>query len=254
MKKILIAVVLSGFASLSLAAGGGNVHLDHMEPDAHDIVSLQEGLRTYMDYCAGCHSLGYARYNRVAKDLDIPEDIFMDSIVFSDDAKFGDLMKFSMNEKDGKAWFGAAPPDLTMVTRVKGGADWVYTYLRSFYKDDSRPYGVNNSVLANVGMPHVMMDLQGLCSDKPHAAEGHSVDPLTGAELLHETCDSYSVEGELSAEEFDEVVYDLVNFLSYMAEPYKSDRIRLGWFVFAFLTILLVPSVLLQRELHKDIH
>lgn len=254
MKKILISLVMSAFAGGAFAAGGGDVHLDHMSPDVSDKVSLQNGLRTYMDFCAGCHSLEYARYNRVARDLDIPEDIFMESIVFAEDAKFGDLMKFSMDAKDAKAWFGATPPDLTMVTRVKGGPDWVYTYLRSFYKDDSRPYGVNNAVFKDVGMPHVMLELQGLCSDKPHADEGHQYDPLTGAEISAESCENYAVEGSLTTEEFDGVVYDLVNFLHYMAEPYQADRKRLGWFVFAFLAILLVPAVLLQRELHKDIH
>lgn len=254
MKKLFISLVVSALAGVAVAAGGGNVHLDHMEPDVSNKASLQSGLRTYMDYCAGCHSLAYARYNRVARDLDIPEDIFMENIVFDDNAKFGDLMKFAMDAKDAKAWFGATPPDLTMVTRVKGGPDWVYTYLRSFYKDDSRPYGVNNAVFKDVGMPHVMLELQGLCSDKPHAAEGHSYDPLTGAEISEEACTSYSVEGSLSAEEFDGVIYDLVNFLHYMAEPYQADRKRLGWFVFAFLAILMVPAVLLQRELHKDIH
>lgn len=253
MKKFLTTIVLSALASVGFAAGGGDVHLDHMEPDAHDKVSLQEGLRTYMDYCAGCHSLGYARYNRVARDLDIPEEIFMENIVFAEDAKFGDLMKFAMDEKDGKQWFGAAPPDLTMVTRVRG-VDWVYTYLRSFYKDESRPYGVNNAVFKDVGMPHVLLPLQGLCAEKPHAGEGHEFDPLTGEEMSADACSGYALEGELNSEEFDEVVYDLVNFLNYMGEPYQNDRKRLGWFVFAFLTILLVPSILLQRELHKDIH
>ncbi|WP_230390977.1 cytochrome c1 [Reinekea sp. G2M2-21] len=252
IKRILTVLTASLLASLVNAAGG-EVHLDHMSPDAHDKVSLQKGLRTYMDNCAGCHSLGFARYNRVAKDLDIPEEIFMENIVFSEEARFGDLMKFAMSEQDGKKWFGAAPPDLTNVTRVRG-VDWVYTYLRSFYKDESRPYGVNNAVFKDVGMPHVLLGLQGLCADKPHASEGAEYDPLTGHEIAEEGCTSYAVEGSQSSEEFDETVYDLVNFLNYMGEPYQNDRKRLGWFVFAFLTILLVPSVLLQRELHKDIH
>lgn len=252
MKKILTILTLSVLANMAFAAGA-EVQLDEMKPDASDNVSLQNGLRTYMDFCAGCHSLAYARYNRVAKDLDIPESIFMENIVFDEDAKFGDLMKFAMDLEDGKKWFGAAPLDLTMVTRVRG-VDWVYTYLRSFYADDSRPYGVNNAVFKDVGMPHVLLPLQGLCAEKPHATDDQSVDPLTGNAIAEEACSSYAVEGELSSDEFDQVVYDLVNFLNYMAEPYQNDRKRLGWFVFAFLTILLVPSVLLQRELHKDIH
>lgn len=253
MKKILTILTLSVLANLAYAAGGGDVKLDHMSPDAGDNVSLQNGLRTYMDFCAGCHSLSYARYNRVARDLDIPESIFMDNIVFDEQARFGDLMKFSMDLEDGKQWFGAAPLDLTMVTRVRG-VDWVYTYLRSFYADDSRPYGVNNAVFKDVGMPHVLLPLQGLCAEKPHSSEGQGIDPLTGNELAEDACAGYVIEGELESDEFDQVVYDLVNFLNYMGEPYQNDRKRLGWFVFAFLTILLVPSILLQRELHKDLH
>ena len=253
MKKFFLSLTLSAFAGLVQAAGGGHVHLDAFSEDPSDKASLQRGLRTYMDYCSGCHSLAYARFNRVARDLDIPEDIFMENIVFSENARFGDLMKFAMASADGKKWFGAAPPDLTMVTRVRG-ADWVYTYLRSFYADDSRPYGVNNVVFKDVGMPHVLAPLQGVCAKAPHHAEKVEYDPLTGREIHEDSCEDYIAEGALNQEEFDEVVYDLVNFLDYMSEPYKSDRKRLGWFVFAFLTILLIPSVLLQRELHKDIH
>jgi len=250
IKKILTFVCASWLAT-SVVAEVGEVQLDSMAPDMSNTTSLQEGLSTYMDYCAGCHSLGHARYNRVARDLAIPEDIFMENIVFSEDAKFGDLMKFAMPIEQGKQWFGVAPPDLTLVTRVRG-VDWVYTYLRSFYKDESRPYGVNNSVFKDVGMPHVMLGLQGLCSEKP-AAEGKTLDPLTGVATEHGACISQDVAGSLSTDEFDEVVYDLVNFLNYMGEPYQMDRKRIGWFVFAFLTVLLVLAVLLQRELYKDI-
>lgn len=254
INRLLIILVASMVATFANAAGGGDVHLDHMKINMSDKVSLQNGLRTYMDYCAGCHSLGYARYNRVARDLDIPEDIFMENIVFDENAKFGNLMKFAMTLEDGKKWFGAAPPDLTMVTRVRG-VDWVYTYLRSFYKDESRPYGVNNAVFKDVGMPHVLMGLQGLCLTPPHAkADGdHKIDPLTGNTIQEEVCSGYDVEGTLTTEEFDDVIYDLVNFLNYMGEPYQNDRKRIGMFVFAFLTIFFVIAYLLQRDLYKDI-
>lgn len=252
IKKIIMAAGLMFSASLGWAAGGGDVHLEHMSADMSDTVSLQNGLRTYMDYCAGCHSLGYARYNRVARDLDIPEDLFMENIVFSENAKFGDLMKFAMSSEDGKAWFGAAPPDLTMVTRVRG-IDWVYSYLLGFYKDDTRPYGVNNAVFKDVGMPHVLMDLQGLCSSAPHPIEEVKIDPLTGESIHSEACADYTYEGELSSHEYEQVVYNLVNFLNYMGEPYQMDRKRIGIYVFAFLAVLFFVSLLLQRELFKDI-
>ncbi|MFQ3230989.1 cytochrome c1 [Reinekea sp.] len=251
IKNILTAIAISLLSTAALAAGG-NVQLDHMKPDMSDKVSMQEGLRTYMDYCAACHSLGFARYNRVARDLEIPEDIMMSQIAFAQDAKFGDLMKFAMTEKDGKAWFGAAPPDLTMVTRVRG-VDWVYSYMRGFYKDDSRPYGVNNTVFKDVGMPHVLIGLQGLCAVKPDHVDHNAVDPLTGDALHSDACSSYKQEGSLNAHEYDEVVYNLVNFLNYMAEPYQQERKILGWKVLAFLLVLFVFATLLQRELFKDL-
>ncbi|TCS36179.1 cytochrome c1 [Reinekea marinisedimentorum] len=251
IKKIIMAAGLLFGATTGWAAGG-DVHLEHMSPDMKDTVSLQNGLRTYMDYCAGCHSLGYARYNRVARDLDIPEDIFMENIVFAEDAKFGDLMKFAMSAENGKAWFGSAPPDLTMVTRVRG-VDWVYSYLLGFYKDETRPYGVNNAVFKDVGMPHVLMDLQGLCSSAPHPAEDAKIDPLTGESIHSDACAGYSVEGELTSHEYEEVVYNLVNFLNYMGEPYQMDRKRIGLYVFAFLAVFFFVSLLLQKELFKDI-
>lgn len=252
IKKILTATAISLLSTVALAAGGGDVQLDHMTPDMNDKVSMQKGLRTYMDYCAACHSLGFARYNRVARDLEIPEDVMMSQVAFAQDAKFGDLMEFAMTQKDGKAWFGAAPPDLTMVTRVRG-VDWVYSYLRGFYKDDSRPYGVNNTVFKDVGMPHVLVGLQGLCAVKPGHVEHGAVDPLTGEEMHADACSAYEQEGSLDAQGYDEVVYDLVNFLNYMGEPYQQERTRLGWKVLAFLLILLVFATLLQRELFKDL-
>lgn len=252
IKKIVSAAAFTAAASFGFAAGGGDVHLEHMTPDMDDKVSLQDGLRVYMDYCSGCHSLGYARYNRVARDLDIPEELFMENIVFSETAKFGDHMEFAMSEKDGKAWFGSAPPDLTMVTRVRG-VDWVYSYLLGFYKDDSRPYGVNNTVFKDVGMPHVLMELQGLCSSAPHATEEAHLDPLTGDLIHSEACESYAYDGSLTQHEYEGVIYDLVNFLNYMGEPYQMDRKRIGLYVFAFLAVFFFVSLLLQRELYKDI-
>lgn len=252
IKKLLTATAIALFSASAFSAGGPAIPLDSMKPDMKDTVSLQNGLRTYMDNCAGCHSLGYARYNRVARDLQIPEETMMQYVIFEQNARFGDLMEFSMSLKDGKEWFGAPPLDLTLVTRVRG-VDWVYTYLRSFYKDDSRPYGVNNAVFKDVGMPHVLIQQQGLCATKPVIGEGERIDPLTGSKLNHENCSSFETAGSLTSAGFDELVYDLVNFLNYMGEPYQEDRKRIGWMVFAFLTVLLVFTTLLQRELYKDL-
>ncbi|MGL6348467.1 MAG: cytochrome c1, partial [Aeromonas sp.] len=152
MKRIIFAV-LALLPGLVFAAGAG-VALDKADYDLSDRASLQRGATTFMNYCAGCHSTQYQRYTRVADDLGIPEDLMRDNLIFTG-AKVGDLMKIAMSDKDAAKWFGAPPPDLTLVARVRG-ADWVYTYLRSFYVDPTRPFGVNNAVFPAVGMPHVL--------------------------------------------------------------------------------------------------
>ena len=251
MKKLFLSLILSMSPLVALAAGA-EVELDHIQTDISDKASLQRGVQTYMNYCMACHSLEYARYNRVATDLDIPEEIFMENLVFTD-AAFGSLMENAMSYDDGADWFGAAPPDLTLVARVRS-PDWLYTYLRGFYQDDSRPLGVNNTVFANVGMPHVLMELQGLCAEAPHAVSERRFDPLTGNLITEGGCEKYAVEGSLTKAEYDETIYDLVNFLEYVGEPYADERKRIGWMVFAFLAVFLVIGQLLYRELWKDIH
>jgi ubiquinol-cytochrome c reductase cytochrome c1 subunit len=200
----------------------------------------------------GCHSMEHARYNRVAQDLDIPEELMMENLVFAD-KKFGDLMTIAMDKGDSKRWFGATPPDLTLVARVRR-PDWLYTYLRSFYEDDSRPWGVNNVVFKDVGMPHVLAGLQGRqVMGTAQVAVGF--DTLTGQEITeeHEGVLYLEEEGKLSAEEYDKLVFDLVNFMVYMAEPIALERQRLGWWVLLFLAILFVPVYMLNKEFWRDV-
>lgn len=252
MKKLIVSFLIALAPVTVLAAGGGNVHLDHADVDVSDKASMQRGAKYFMNYCMGCHSLEHGRYNRVARDLGIPEDLFTENLIFTD-AKFGDLMENAIPAKTAKQWFGATPPDLTLLVRLKGGPDWLYTYLRGFYQDESRPWGVNNSVFKDVGMPHVMMELGGLCAEKPEPAETR-IDPLTGEQIGAGGCSSYAVEGSMTPEEFDQASLDLVNFLTYMGEPNQLARMRLGWMVLAFLVILYAVSFLYTRELKKDIH
>lgn len=231
----------------------GAVPCDEVELNLRDNVSLQRGLQTYANYCLGCHSLGYARYERVATDLGIAELVMMDNIVFTDH-RFGDLMESAMPAERGAQWFGTAPPDLTMVTRWRS-PEWVYTYLRNFYEDSSRPFGYNNRVFADVGMPHVLLELQG----SPRCAQGPGPearrDPTTGTLIQDDPCGSfeYTTQGSMTPEEFDQTVYDLVNFLAYVAEPNKVKSQRIGLYVLLFLAFLLVWVVLLNREYWKDI-
>lgn len=251
MKKILIPLLLSALPLLGWSAGP-SIDLDKIRTDVTDTASLQRGVQIYMNYCMGCHSLEYGRYNRVARDLKIPEDVFAENLIFTD-AAIGSLMTNAMSRQDGSDWFGIAPPDLTLVNRVRG-SDWLYTYMRGFYQDDSRPFGVNNVAFENVGMPHALLELQGLCAEPPTPITDRRFDPLTGRLITEGGCSSYAIEGSMSTAEFDEAMYDLVNFLDYMGEPIQKERERIGWMVLAFLTVFLVIGQLLYRELWKDIH
>jgi len=237
----------------------GSMPCDEISVNPHDKASLQEGAKLYMNYCMGCHSLQYSRYTRVATDLGIPEDLFRDNLMFDPDEKVGALMENAMDEDLAKVWFGAKPPDLTLVSRARQ-PEWLYTYLRTFHKDDSRPYGVNNKVFKDVGMPHALLELQGMqeCVMGPVEAHNGGVkrDPLTGEDILEDPCGSYTISsaGALSPEEYDAAVYDLVNFLAYTAEPIVVERQRIGVFVLLFIALFFIFACLLNREYWKDVH
>ncbi|WP_461480552.1 ubiquinol-cytochrome c reductase [Porticoccus sp.] len=236
----------------------GTIACDEFEADLADKESLQHGAKLFVNYCMGCHSAKYSRWERVANDLKMPAGLVMDNLVFADQ-KIGSLMGISMPEANAKQWFGAAPPDLTLVARARS-PEWVYTYLRNFYVDPTRPVGVNNKVFKDVGMPHALMDLQGLqeCAPGPVHAENGGIkrDPLTREEILEDDCGRYSLvkKGSMSPEEFDVAVYDLVNFLAYEAEPMAEDRERIGTYVLLFLAFLFIWVWLLNREYWKGLH
>jgi ubiquinol-cytochrome c reductase cytochrome b subunit len=243
----------------------GAIDCDEFVANPQDKASLQNGARLYMNYCWACHELQYSRYNRVAEDLGIPEDLMSENLIFDPDTKIGSLMGNAMDEATAKIWFGATPPDLTLVARARAaagrsGPEWLYTYLRNFYRDDSRPYGVNNRVFKDVGMPHVMLEAQGMleCARGPVKAANGGVkrDNLTGEDILEEPCGRLQItqEGTMSPEEFDTATYDLVNFLAYTAEPMAVERQRLGLFVLLFIVLFTVFAWLLNREYWKDVH
>ncbi len=237
----------------------GSIPCDTMEPDLTDKESLQRGAKWFGNYCMGCHSAKYSRYERVADDLGIPHDLMMDNLVFGDQ-RIGQLMSIAMPADKSKAWFGATPPDLTLVARARN-PEWLYTYLRNFYADESRPTGVNNKVFDKVAMPHVMMELQGLpeCAPGP-VIDGHGHvkrDPVTGQVVSEDPCGSLqvgTVTGAMSQEEFDQAIYDLVNFLEYIAEPMAEERKTLGVYVLLFIAVFFVFAYLLNREYWKGIH
>lgn len=246
--------------------------LYHMSPDLHDKASLQRGMRTYMNYCIACHSLKYQRYERTADDLGIPHELVLEHLAFDPDTKIGDLMDNNLTIDNAKAWFGAVPPDLTMYTRLKGGPDYLYTYLKTFHADESRPFGVNNLLFENVGMPHVLLELQGLqetrCVDVPkvNAVGIPERDSNTNRPIVTTTCGMDLVPrgysplvaregaGQLTPAEYDQVVYDLSNFLHYTAEPMRLERQQIGVYVLLFLAFFFVFALLLEREYWKDVH
>ncbi|MBU2926228.1 cytochrome c1 [Colwellia sp. 4_MG-2023] len=232
MKKLLL--ILCALVPLFATAAGPSMQLDKANNDLSDKESLKNGFKTYVNYCLGCHQLGYQRYNRTFTDLGIDNADGVENYMYTGE-KVGDHITNTMPKKEAASWFGTAPPDLTLEARLRS-PDWIYTYLRSFYMDDSRPFGVNNKVFKDVGMPHVLQDLQGVSSLDEH---GHMT-PAMG--------------GSLTTEEYDVVVRDLTNFLEYVGEPSKLERKSLGYKVLIFLFVFFIIAYFLKREYWKDIH
>ena len=233
-------------APAAFASGGG----DHpyFRVDTTNLAGLQRGARDFMSYCAGCHSLKYLRYNRMAADLGIPEDQLKANLMFTSE-KVGDTIGTAM-PKESADWLGAQPPDLSLTARARG-ADWISDYLQSFYIDPSRPLGVNNTVLPGASMPHVLWELQGLQKKVEHHAEGegHGEAAAHGAKKFE-----LVQKGKLSEEEYKKFVADLTNFMVYAAEPGRNHRISTGWNVMIFLFLFFPIAYLLKKEYWKDVH
>lgn len=247
MKKIIVALAFLALPALGIAAGGEGYPLQVAPIDLHNKASLQKGARLFVNYCMGCHSLEHQRYNRMARDIGLTDEQVKSNLIFTG-AKVGELMKNAMPKSDAKQWFGVAPPDLTLMARSRG-VDYLYTYLQTFYLDPTRPFGVNNVVFPNAGMPHVLWELQGL--QKPvyevHKDKaGHETKALKGFELVQP--------GSMSPPEFKEAMVDLVNFLAYVGEPIQLKRQSLGIWVVLFLLLASVVFYLLKKEYWKDVH
>ncbi|MCB1856696.1 MAG: cytochrome c1 [Gammaproteobacteria bacterium] len=241
MKKLIIAFLLATVPLVVVAAGGG-VHLDAANINLNDKASLQNGARLFVNYCLSCHSAKYQRYNRMARDLGLTDEQVKENLMFTTD-KIGDTMEIAMDPADAAAWFGTAPPDLSVISRARG-VDWIYTYLRSFYVDESRPFGVNNLVFPDVGMPHVFWDLQGLQRAVFNEHDGKKV-----FERFEQV-----IPGTLSPQEFDGAMRDLTAFLSYVGEPIQMERRAMGKWVLLFIGVFFVLAYLLKKEYWKDVH
>lgn len=243
MKRFLVALLflLPGFA---LAAGGA-AKLDYAPINPSDATSLQSGARTFVNYCLSCHGAQHLRYNQLEK-IGLSKKQIEENLLFTAE-KVGGLMVSSMSQADGRAWFGAAPPDLSVIARVRG-TDWLYTYLRGFYRDPETATGWNNTVFPAVAMPHVLWELQGARNGKWETEkDGH------GHEHKVLKLDAPSG-GKLSTLDYDKTIADLVNFLAWAAEPSALDRKRLGYYVLMVLGVLMLITYLLKAAFWKDVH
>lgn len=249
MKRLLTCLVLVCAPALALASAGGE-HGDYWQLANNDVgntSSLQRGAKYFVNYCMGCHSLQYVRYSSLIEDLGITETQLQEYLMYTAD-KSTAMMTNAMPPNDAGRWFGITPPDLTLTARARG-TDWIYNYLRAFYLDENQPTGVNNLVLPNASMPHVLAGLQGYQVAHFRAeqdAQGNIHEVFEGFELV--------VPGKLTAKEYDEVVRDIVNFLDYTSEPVQIERRNIGIGVLTFLLVFFLFAFFLKREYWKDIH
>ena len=247
-RLILIAVTLFGTGlSMGVAsAQEGEGSLPHSGADINNVESLQRGARNFMNYCSGCHSLKYLRYNRLAKDLKIPESE-LHNLMFTTDKAF-DTVNSSMPAADAETWFGKTPPDLSLMARARS-VDYIYAFLKGFYVDKARPWGANNLVLPGTAMPAVLSSLQGLqkpvFKNEPDE-HGSANMVLVGAEPM--------TAGAMKPEEYDQYARDIANFLDYAGEPIKTKRESMGVFVILFLLVFFAFAYALKKEYWKDVH
>ena len=250
-------LVVLALLSMHAFAATSEWPMESFDADLEDKSSLQRGANLFVNFCLGCHSLQYQRYERTADDIGPIDPDLVTKYLIHTDQKIGEHMTSAMSEEDAKKWFGAAPPDLTMVTRVRS-PEWVYNFLNTFYVDESRPFGVNNKVFPNVGMPHVLLPLQGITNE---VCDGKvSVDVMGGLNAINaervDNCyklDTLSGTGIYDAEQFQQATADITNFLHYVADPTRLEREALGGPVLIFLVVLLVLAFFLNREYWKDI-
>jgi ubiquinol-cytochrome c reductase cytochrome c1 subunit len=245
MRTKLLALAAALLPVASLAAGGG-ANLDKANVDVGNTASLQRGAANFVNYCLGCHSAQYVRYNRVATDLGITDQQLIDNLMFTGERPH-DTMRIGIRPDDARRWFGVVPPDLSLIARSRG-ADYVYTFLRSFYADPAKASGANNLVLPGTAMPHVLWELQGV----QEAVWEGQVDAAGNAQR-HFKEFTLATPGTLTPEQYDAFVRDTVNFLEYMAEPAQLKRRALGFPVIAFLIFFTLLAWALKKEFWKDV-
>jgi ubiquinol-cytochrome c reductase cytochrome c1 subunit len=240
---LLILGMAFNLAAVAQHTGDGALQMEPANTDVSDLASLQRGAKYFVNYCLGCHSAQYVRYNRLGADLELTEEQLVENIMFTGERPF-DTMTNAMTDEDAARWFGVAPPDLSLIARSRG-TDYLYNFLRGFYEDDAALSGANNLWLENTAMPHVLWELQGVRRAVFTETEG--------AVPTFEHFETVSV-GTLDDAEYDELVRDIVTFLDYIGEPMQLERRALGVRVIGFLLIFLLIAYMLKREIWKDVH
>jgi ubiquinol-cytochrome c reductase cytochrome c1 subunit len=245
MLKASVLIIVGLLGAGTALAEEGEIRLLESGTDIKSTDSLQRGARNFMNYCSGCHSLKYLRYNRLGADLKIPDAEVVKNLIFTGAKPFDEIS--TAMPADATDWFGKQPPDLTLMASERG-VDYIYSYLKSFYIDKTRPFGVNNLYLAGTAMPHVLSSLQGLQKPvyKNEQEHGSAKMVLVGVETM--------TPGAMKPEEYDQFVRDIANFLDYAAEPIKATRETMGVFVMLFLLVFFVFAYLLKKEYWKDVH
>lgn len=245
--KMLTRAVAIGacFLAAQSYAAGAVTHVEAAAIDPGNISSLQRGARNFMNYCSGCHSAQYVRFNTIGKYLELSEEQLVDNLMFNAEKTF-DTIQASMRPEDAARWYGTAPPDMSLMARAKG-ADYVYSFLKGFYLDPGSPTGVDNLVLSGTSMPHVLWEFQGYRNAVfvQHTVDGTTSQVFEGFEQV--------TNGTMDADSYDDFVRDTVNFLAYIAEPVRAERRKLGVWVLMFLTFFLVIALLLKNQIWKDV-
>jgi ubiquinol-cytochrome c reductase cytochrome c1 subunit len=249
--------LLSALAPFAASANEGGAALPSAQVDLTDKASLQRGAGLFMSYCSGCHSLNYQRYSRTAQDLGLTEEQVEQNLIFTD-ARIGETMATGLDPAQGEKWMGKAPPDLSVVARTKHeGADWIYAYLKSFYVDESRPTGWNNTVFPGASMPHVLWELQGVqhaVTEPKHEGAEACPHGETGGRCITGFGIPEHQKGTQTPEEFDRTARDISAFLAYVGEPSQMNRESMGVWVVLFLAFLTFLTYLLKTEYWRDVH
>jgi len=246
--KVLTRFVVIGaclVATQSFGSAGDAAHMGKANIDPGNISSLQRGARNFINYCSGCHSARYVRFNTIGKYLELSEQQLMDNLMFNADKTF-ETIQVTMRSEDAASWYGTAPPDMSLMARAKG-VDYVYNFLKGFYVDPNSPTGVDNIVASGTSMPHVLWELQGYQKGvfAEHTEENATSFVFEGLEPV--------TTGKMDAETYDGFVRDTVNFLAFIAEPIRAERRKLGVWVLMFLIVFWVVALMLKRQIWKDV-